>query len=76
MSYRILGPPVNRDSESASLRKLSSQVLIFPPKPHDLAFDDSTLHLVKEAWETVLGEEAAADRPFLRFEERAPEADD
>lgn len=47
----------------------SGKLLIFPPRSHDIAFDDSVLDHVKSAWEAILGERSA-EYDFLRFEER------
>lgn len=46
-----------------------NNVLIFPPPSLDLAFDDTVLETVKEAWKIVLGDEAVDDE-FMVFEDR------
>lgn len=60
-------------SPSAPARSItthpSGKLLIFPPRSHDIAFDDGVLDHVKSAWEAILGERSA-EYDFLRFEER------
>ncbi len=75
LSYRTSGPP---DAASAprATQTPSSNVLLFPPRPHDIAFDDTILSTVKEAWEAILGVDGVAESTFLRFEERESEAED
>ncbi len=75
MSYLQSGPAQDPAGSYPSLDKFSSQLLVFPPKPHDIAFQDGVLSAVKEAWEIVLGPEAA-ENSFLRFEERESEVED
>ena len=47
----------------------SDNVICFPPPSLDHAFDDQLLDMVKEAWKTVMGEDAA-DEEFMNFEDR------
>lgn len=53
----------------------AKRVIVLPDRTHDLAFDDSILDNVKDAWETILGERSA-EYDFLRFEERKDMNDD
>jgi len=48
-------------------------VLRFPDTPLDLAFDDSILDNVKEAWTRITGDD---DTGFMRFEDREAPAED
>lgn len=47
----------------------SDSVICFPPPSLDHAFDDELLDIVKEAWKTVMGEDAV-DEEFMDFEDR------
>lgn len=76
MSFRASGPAVDALSGYPALQKHSSHILLFPPKPHDIAFDDTMLDAVKQAWEVCIGVETAAESSFLRFEERESEVED
>ncbi|OQE41869.1 hypothetical protein PENCOP_c004G03832 [Penicillium coprophilum] len=42
---------------------------VFPPSSLDLAFEDDTLELVKEAWKKVVGDEVD-DADFMMFDDR------
>jgi Rab proteins geranylgeranyltransferase component A len=53
----------------------SGQIMSFPPKSQDLAFDDALVDSVKAVWRKVMGA-AADDTDFLRFEERENIGDD
>ncbi|EXJ72081.1 uncharacterized protein A1O5_04585 [Cladophialophora psammophila CBS 110553] len=75
LSYRAVGPGIFSTSDYPPPRK-HSQVILFPPKPQDVAFDDGILHAVNEAWQVILGPEVAANSTFLRFEERESEIED
>ncbi|OQE25907.1 hypothetical protein PENFLA_c008G07913 [Penicillium flavigenum] len=46
----------------------------FPPSSLDLAFEDDTLDLVKEAWKIVVGDEAD-DADFMMFDDREGTSD-
>ena len=76
LSYRVSGPTIDAASTYPPLQKHSSQILILPPPPHDIAFGDGVLDGVKEAWELIAGPEVVADSTFLRFEERESEMED
>ncbi|KIW27078.1 uncharacterized protein PV07_06857 [Cladophialophora immunda] len=75
LSYRALGPAIDRTFNSPPSRK-HTPVIIFPPKPQDIAFDDGILHAVNDAWQVIMGSEAATRSTFLRFEERDTELED
>ncbi|OAL24151.1 hypothetical protein AYO22_05810 [Fonsecaea multimorphosa] len=75
LSYRALGPAIDSSLGSPPPRK-HPQVIIFQPKPQDIAFDDGVLHAVNDAWQVILGPEAAANSTFLRFEEQETEFED
>ncbi|OAP57030.1 hypothetical protein AYL99_09143 [Fonsecaea erecta] len=75
LSYRALGPAIDFSSSFPTSRK-HPQVIIFPRKPQDVAFDDGVLHAVNDAWQVILGPEAATSSTFLRFEERETEIED
>jgi hypothetical protein len=53
----------------------SGQIISFPPKSLDLAFDDALVDSVKAVWRKIMGAEAD-DADFLRFEERENIGDD
>ncbi|KAJ5952921.1 uncharacterized protein N7479_011334 [Penicillium vulpinum] len=48
---------------------------VFPPSSLDLAFEDDTLDLVKEAWKKVVGD-AVDDADFMIFDDRDGTSDD
>lgn len=75
LSYIHSGPDQEPASSYPPLQKHSPEVLVFPSQPHDLAFHDCIMKAVQEAWEIILGEEAA-NSSFLRFEERESEVED
>jgi len=50
-------------------------VITLPGTPLSLAFDDSTLGPVKEAWKQVMGE-GAAESEYMSFPDREGEADE
>ncbi|PWY90534.1 rab geranylgeranyl transferase escort protein [Aspergillus sclerotioniger CBS 115572] len=56
-------------SHVAGITRPSKNVICLPPASLDLAFDDSLIDMVKNAWELVMGDEAA-DHEFMRFEDR------
>ena len=54
----------------------SGRVIVLPERAHDLAFDDTVLDSVKDAWETILGKRSV-EYDFLRFEDhKDPNEDD
>lgn len=50
------------------IRDTANRVNVLPERTHDLAFDDTILDNVKEAWEAILGERRT-EYDFLRFDE-------
>ncbi|KAJ9612280.1 Rab proteins geranylgeranyltransferase component A [Cladophialophora chaetospira] len=76
MSFRISGPSANNMHLPPSEEALSSKLLRFESRPHDITLDDSVLDRVKDAWEAILGAGVAADSTFMRFEERESELED
>src|ERR1700742_2771320 len=76
LSFRVTGPAVNVLSDSPISPKSSSRIMVFPRRPHDIAFDDTVLDTVKGVWKAIVGDEVAAESSFLRFEERESEVED
>ncbi|KAH8431626.1 putative Rab geranylgeranyl transferase escort protein [Aspergillus melleus] len=52
-----------------SLTRLSNDTFCFPPPNLDLAFDDSLIDVVKDAWRLVMGAQAN-ESEFMEFEDR------
>lgn len=48
----------------------------FPLPPVDLAFNDSVLDPVQEAWKMVLGGSNEEDAEYMKFEDREGGGDD
>lgn len=67
LRYTQLGRAVCGDTRPANA--VSGNVIRFPPPSLDLAFDDSTIDLVKDAWALVMGDEASPE-DFMNFEDR------
>lgn len=71
LRYTQLGRP---DDDLASpvamkLDHLSDNVVCFPPPSLDIAFDDTVIGTVKDAWRLAMGDEAVDDE-FMKFEDR------
>ena len=62
-----------KDPPSLSDGGGNSHVLCFPSTPLDLAFDDTILDNVKEAWLKVTGDDADG---FMKFEDREAVVDE
>lgn len=62
-------------SETHPANDVSGNVIRFPAPSLDLSFDDSTIDLVKDAWLTVMGDEASSEE-FMKFEDREAYDDD
>lgn len=75
LSYLASGPALASTSTSPRPTQIPPPFLVFPPEPHDISFPDNVLETVKEAWEAILGADAA-DGSFLKFEERESEIED
>ncbi|KAL4805808.1 hypothetical protein BDV18DRAFT_13358 [Aspergillus unguis] len=73
LRYTQLGRAVGSGTRPANT--ISGNIIKFPPPSLDLAFDDSTLDLVKDAWAIVMGDEASTDE-FMKFEDRESYDDD
>jgi hypothetical protein len=58
---------------SANLVGEEAKTITFPPLSLDLAFDETVLNTVKEAWQTIMGPDT---QDFLVFEDRNPMGDD
>ncbi|PYH45395.1 putative Rab geranylgeranyl transferase escort protein [Aspergillus saccharolyticus JOP 1030-1] len=58
-------------AESISAQPVSSpeRIIRLPPPSLDLAFDDVLIDTVKNAWQTIMGDEAN-DHEFMTFEDR------
>ncbi|KAF9886256.1 Rab proteins geranylgeranyltransferase component A [Aspergillus nanangensis] len=71
LRYTQLGRSADgaRGTQPAKLTMHPNNVISFPPPSLDLTFDDRVLDLVKEAWEAVMGDEAA-NHEFMIFEDR------
>ncbi|GES63172.1 Rab geranylgeranyl transferase escort protein [Aspergillus terreus] len=69
LCYTQLG---RSDETPCELTVLPHNILAFPPPSLDLAFDDSVLDTVKEAWRLVMGDEAAGQE-YMVFEDREPD---
>lgn len=75
MTYSANDPLATAETSDVLRYDASGRILQLPDRRHDIAFDDSVLDSVKEAWERILGARSA-EYDFLRFEERAdPEAE-
>lgn len=61
--------------ETRPANVVSGNVIRFPAPSLDLAFDDSTIDLVKDAWTTIMGDEASSEE-FMKFEDREAYDDD
>ncbi|KAL4912219.1 GDP dissociation inhibitor [Aspergillus aurantiobrunneus] len=73
LRYTQLGRAVGY--EICPTNVVSGNVIRFPPPSLDLAFDDSTIDLVKDAWAIVMGDEASPE-DFMKFEDREANDDD
>ncbi|EAW08892.1 putative Rab geranylgeranyl transferase escort protein [Aspergillus clavatus NRRL 1] len=57
-----------RNAQAAQLGSPSANILCFPPPSLDLAFDDTLIDVVKDAWRRIVGDDAPDD--FMKFEDR------
>lgn len=77
LQYTQLG----RENESVDAAQairpgsLPDNVICFPPSGLDLAFEDATLDMVKEAWKLIMGDGFSEDE-FMKFEDREAVQDD
>jgi hypothetical protein len=66
LRYTQLGRAVEGDTPA---NVVSGNLVRFPPPSLDLAFDDSVIDLVKDAWIRIMGDESSPDQ-FMKFEDR------
>lgn len=77
LQYTQLG----RENESVDAAQairpssLPDNVICFPPSGLDLAFEDATLDMVKEAWKLIMGDGFSEDE-FMKFEDREAAQDE
>jgi len=69
LSYSEDRPPFSERSVPHILRGKAKEIMLFGPRPCDIAFADGLLDVVKAAWEVILGDECAG-LEFMRFDER------
>ncbi|KAJ5595561.1 uncharacterized protein N7459_001769 [Penicillium hispanicum] len=74
MRYNQLGRFSN-DGTQPTINALSPHVYSFPPPNLDLAFEDETVDMVKQAWVKIVGDEASPD-DFMIFDERQGASDE
>ncbi|KAL2842239.1 GDP dissociation inhibitor-domain-containing protein [Aspergillus pseudoustus] len=67
LRYTQLGRAVGCDTSPAN--NVLGNVIRFPPPSLDLAFDDSIIDLVKDAWTIIMGDDASPEH-FMKFEDR------
>jgi hypothetical protein len=75
MSYNEKGRAPSTTVPAAFAHDESGQIMAFPHKSLDLAFDDALVDSVKGIWKKIMGSNAD-DVEFLRFEERENIGDD
>jgi hypothetical protein len=69
LRYTHRGPLSNGAPQRLIVKNEISHCYTFPPSSLDLAFEDDTLDLVKEAWKKVVGDEID-DADFMVFDDR------
>jgi hypothetical protein len=74
MRYTQLGR-LSNGGTPPTIQTLSPHVFSFPPPSLDLAFEDETVDMIKEAWAKIVGDEVAHDE-FMIFEDREGTSDD
>lgn len=74
MRYNQLGR-LSNGGTPPTIQTLSPRVFSFPPPSLDLAFEDETVDMIKQAWVKVVGDEVAHDE-FMIFEDREGTSDD
>lgn len=75
MSYNETGRAPSTTVPAAFAHDESGQIMTFPQKSLDPAFDDALVDSVKGVWKKIMGSNAN-DVEFLRFEERENIGDD
>lgn len=74
MRYNQLGR-LSNDGTSPSIYAHSPHVYTFPPSSLDLAFEDETVDMVKQAWMRIVGDEVDHD-DFMIFDDRDGASDE
>jgi hypothetical protein len=74
MRYNQLGR-LSNGGTPPTIQTLSPHVFSFPPPSLDLAFEDETVDMIKQAWVEIVGDEVAHDE-FMIFEDREGTSDD
>lgn len=74
MRYNQLGR-LSNGGTPLTIQTLSPHVFSFPPPSLDLAFEDETVDMIKQAWVKIVGDEVAHD-DFMIFEDREGTSDD
>jgi RAB protein geranylgeranyltransferase component A len=74
MRYNQLGR-LSNGGTPPTIQTLSPHVFSFPPPSLDLAFEDETVDMIKQAWVKIVGDEVAHDE-FMIFEDREGTSDD
>ncbi|KAJ5166127.1 uncharacterized protein N7482_004908 [Penicillium canariense] len=74
MRYNQLGR-LSNDGTPPSIQTYSPHVFSFPPASLDLAFEDETVDVIKQAWMKIVGDEVDHDE-FMNFEDREGASDD
>lgn len=57
------------DSAQSIASNPAKNIIWFPPPSLDLAFDDTTIDIVRAAWKVIMGVDAV-DAEFMSFEDR------
>ncbi|KAL2428998.1 hypothetical protein ABEF95_011304 [Exophiala dermatitidis] len=68
LSYLVLDSANDLTLSYPPLGKQFSQILVFPPAPHDISFPDGVLNTVRDAWATIMNA-SPEDDSFLQFDE-------
>lgn len=74
MRYTQLGH-LSNGKTPATIQTHSPHIFSFPPSSLDLAFEDETVDMIKEAWVKIVGDEVV-DNEFMIFEDREGASDD
>ncbi|KAJ5367937.1 uncharacterized protein N7496_007697 [Penicillium cataractarum] len=74
MRYNQLGR-LSNSGTPPTIQTHSPHVFRFPPPSLDLAFEDQTVDMIKQAWVNIVGDEVAHDE-FMIFEDREGTSDD
>ncbi|RAL10988.1 putative Rab geranylgeranyl transferase escort protein [Aspergillus homomorphus CBS 101889] len=69
LRYTQLGRAIGSETGSVQSVNLADRIVRLPPSSLDLAFDDSLIDTVKDAWQAIMGDDAI-DHEFMTFEDR------